>query len=184
MVNMTDIMIDLETLGNTPECVVISIGAVIFDPYLKDLGPTFYGNLKAQDQMNKGRLINEDTIKFWMNQSDAAKRVFSEQSTDPFHALSVFSRWITENVKDSKKRMVWGNGSTFDISILESIFRTYNIEIPWAYNSIMDLRTFKRFVGGGESIPKVYGVAHNALDDAINQAKYVSSFNFKVGSNE
>ena len=29
---MADIMIDLETLDTTPNCVVLTIGAVIFDP--------------------------------------------------------------------------------------------------------------------------------------------------------
>ena len=65
-----------------------------------------------------------------------------------------------------------GNGSTFDIFIMEHMFIDYGLIHPWGYSKIMDLRTFKRFVAKGKYVRKV-GVAHNALDDAISQAKFV-----------
>lgn len=167
-----DLMIDLETLGTKPECPVISIGAVFFSVENKAVLNTpenmFYRCLEIQNQLNSGRVLDADTIKWWMGQADAAKHVFKETAKDPKEVLISFVQFV----KKHEKAQVWGNGSTFDISILESLFRTYNIECPWSYNSIMDLRTFKRFVAGNKKVQKL-GVDHNALDDAISQAKYV-----------
>ena len=67
---------------------------------------------------------------------------------------------------------VWGNGSTFDISIMENILNMYRIKLPWSYNGVMDLRTFRRFIARGATVENL-GVAHNALDDAKSQAVFV-----------
>jgi hypothetical protein len=104
-----------------------------------------------------------------MGQSDAAKKVFNEQAKPAERVLKLFSQWYKNNHNNSK---VWGNGATFDISILENMFDMYDINHPWIYYNVMDLRTFKRFVGKGEKVQKS-GVNHNALDDAKSQAQYV-----------
>lgn len=169
---MNDVMIDLETMGTIPELApVISIGAVFMDLDRGLLGPTFYMALKIEDQLEKGRKIDADTLKWWLNQSDAAKKVFNEKAQPTATVLNTLGQWIKMN-KAGKRVSVWGNGSGFDINILENIFRQYNIGCPWGYSDAVDLRTFKRFVAKNQPITKV-GVAHNALDDALNQAKYV-----------
>lgn len=169
---MNDLMIDLETMGTIPELApVISIGAVFMDLDRGLLGNTFYMTLKIDDQLEKGRKIDADTLKWWFGQSDAAKKVFHEKAQATAMVLNTFAQWIKMN-KASKRVKVWGNGSGFDINILENILRQYNIGCPWGYSDATDLRTFKRFVAGGQEIPRI-GTAHNALDDALNQAKYV-----------
>ena len=60
---MTDLMIDLETLGTKPNSVIISIGAVFFDIEKKTLGSTFYLPLKVEDQVKRGRAMDISTIK-------------------------------------------------------------------------------------------------------------------------
>lgn len=178
---MTDLMIDLETLGTEPEAPIISIGAVFFDIEKKVLGPTFYMALDINEQIKRGRHPTGDTIKWWLGQADAAKRVFHEQARPTGEVLALFADWYARaaftipgpNKTVMKNRAdVWGNGSTFDISLMENIFRMYGIECPWSYNKIMDLRTFKRFVAKGAKVV-IPGTAHNALDDAIGQANYV-----------
>lgn len=166
-------MIDLETLGTGPDTVVVSLGAVLFDPNQLELGPTFYAPLQIQNQLDIGRKVTGDTLKWWIGQSDAAKKLFHEEAQDPAYVLSVFSDWLKQNIPSIRSRKPWGNGATFDISIMESLYKSYNLEVPWNFNSVMDLRTFKRFVGKGKQVPKTIGVNHNALDDAINQANYV-----------
>lgn len=168
---MNDIMIDLETLGVVPQSPIVSIGAVFFDIEKGLLGNTFYMALRLKDQLEAGRKIDAETLKWWMGQSDAAKKVFNEKAQPTTGVLNTFGQWIKMN-KASPRVNVWGNGSTFDISMLEDILRQLNIGIPWGFSDVMDLRTFKRFVAGGQAVPKI-GVAHNALDDAISQAKYV-----------
>lgn len=167
---MKDCMSDLETLGTSPQCVVVSIGAVFFDLEQKKLGPTFYMVADVNEQIERGRKPTGDTIKWWMGQADAAKRVFHEKAQPMAVVLATFATWYKSNYP--KGAFIWGNGSTFDISILEDLFRDYKIPCPWGYNKAMDLRTYKRFVGHGEQVKKG-GVNHNALDDAISQANYV-----------
>lgn len=165
-------MIDLETLGTKPDSVILSIGAVFFDEKTKQIGPTFYMRPSVQDQLDIGRKVDADTIKWWMSQSDAAKKVFGEKQLPTRDVLTMFVNWFKQN---NKQAYVWGNGSTFDISMMENIIRMFNAEPPWGYNKVMDQRTYRRFQAKGERVIKS-GVDHNALDDAISQAKFVLQY--------
>lgn len=168
---MKDIMIDLETLATDTDCVVISIGACLFDTEKKIIPSTFYMAADVQEQLNRGRKISADTIKFWMDQSNAAQHVFKEKAKPMAEVLQTFTFWLN-SLGPKKDRMVWGNGSTFDISMMENVLKMYGLERPWNYNGVMDLRTFKRFMGRGEPVPRP-AVAHNALEDSKTQAQYV-----------
>lgn len=169
---MTDLMIDLETLGTAQDCVVLSIGGCFFDIPTQQLGLRFYGALQIQDQLNAKRTVTEDTIKWWMKQSPEARQVFETEGLPVIKALTEISAVIKKECPDKRKLKVWGNGSTFDISILENLFALCKLELPWNYSGVQDLRTFRRFVGGGDRI-KPLGTKHNAADDAVSQAAYV-----------
>jgi hypothetical protein len=165
-------MVDLETLGTNPDTIVVSIGACFFDIETKQLGPTFYMALDIEDQLKKGRSITGSTLKWWMSQSDAVKKVFHEKSKPTSEVLNTLVYWIKQET-NKKNLKPWGNGNTFDISILENMFNQYNIEVPFMYYNSMDLRTFRRFVANNEKVDKSEGTNHNALDDAKNQALFV-----------
>lgn len=169
---MQDLMIDFETLGQDPDCIVISIGAVWFDPETEKLGDTFYMAFEMDSQLAKGRSFTPETLKWWMGQSGAAKKVFHEKSKPTEEVLKTFIQWVYAHNSISKVKP-WGNGSSFDISIFESLFKDYGLKCPWMFYNVFDLRTFKRFVANNEKVDKSEGVDHNAQDDAINQAKYV-----------
>lgn len=160
-------MIDLETLGTHPGCPVVSLGAVFFDIKTKTLGPKVYMVLDISDQIEKGRKPTGETLYWWLSQSDGAKSVFKERTNPVADVLKQFIQWYGQT-----DAYVWGNGATFDISILENLFRHYGMKAPWPFTKVMDLRTFRRFTGAHRSIQKI-GTAHNALDDAISQATYV-----------
>ncbi len=170
---MQDLMIDLETLGTNNAAPIISIGAALFDIKNKQIGDTFYEVLDVADQIDtKIRFVDSSTIKWWMNQSNAAKTVFKTKATSTKTALENFRTWIITRT-DFNKVHPWGNGASFDISLIESLFKDYNIPCPWMFWNVMDLRTYKRFIGKNSPIEKLEGTNHNALDDAINQIKYV-----------
>ena len=170
---MKDLMIDLETLGTNTNTVVLSIGACFFDVDRHLIGPKFYTTLSIQDQLAKKREINSNTLKWWMKQSAGARNVFNEQETDTTIALCSFIEFIEQNA--STNLSPWGNGSVFDISILESLLNDYGLPVPWKFTNVMDLRTFRRFVAGNQKIGSG-NVAHNALDDSIAQASFVIEF--------
>jgi hypothetical protein len=169
MSNFNDCMVDIETLGVDVDTPVISIGAVFFDVEKKLLGPTFYMALDVDEQIKRGRKPTGSTIKWWLSQADAAKRVFNEKAKPTAEVLQTFALWMKAN---NSKAHVWGNGSTFDVSIMDHLFKMYGLESPWSYSKVMDLRTFRRFQGKGAKIV-IPGTAHNALDDAVGQAQYV-----------
>lgn len=164
-----DIMIDLETLGTKTSAPVISIGACVFSIEHGNILSTFYRAISLEDQLHS-RFLDAPTIKWWMEQADAAKTIFKEDAVTPRDALRAFSAWFAD--LGCPDAYVWGNGSTFDISIMEDFYDCFSDKVPWKFSSIMDLRTFKRFCGGAHVIENV-GTKHNALDDAIAQAKFV-----------
>lgn len=167
-----DLMIDIETLGTHPKSPIISIGAVFFDIEGGEIINEFYIDLDIKDQIDTGiRTVDADTLKWWMNQSDAAKKIFKDEAyvLPTQGGLEHFVQWVKDHRQQGSG--VWGNGATFDIVLLESIFKDYNIKNPWNFWEIMDMRTFRRFVGKMEPIEK-RGINHNALDDAVAQALY------------
>ena len=176
---MEDIMVDIETLGTSMDCPVISIGAAYFNLEKKQIGDTFYAIFDVADQIDsRTRFADASTIKFWMYQENAAKSVFKEGAHSTKEVLQKFREWIMTHAgskaKATKKCQVWGNGAGFDINIIESLFKDYKVDCPWLYYNVMDLRTFKRFVGKGKKIEKL-GTNHNALDDVVSQINYMFS---------
>lgn len=169
---MNDLMIDFETLGQTPDTIVISLGACFFDPMNNKIGPTFYMAFEVEDQIKKGRSITADTLKWWMGQSGAAKKVFNEKAKLPKEVLETFSQWVLAN-SSIKNVTPWGNGASFDISIIEDLFRDYDVKCPWLFYNVMDLRTFRKYVANNAKVEKL-GTNHNALDDAVSQATFVN----------
>lgn len=165
-----DIMLDFETLGNGPDTIVISLGACVFDLETGLIGSTFYMAFDIADQQKVGRTFTPDTLKWWFSQSGAAKKVFHEKAKPTLEVLQTFAAWVGAQASISKVTP-WGNGATFDISIIESLFKQFNIKCPWLYYNVMDLRTFRRFIAGNTKIEKE-GTNHNALDDSISQAKF------------
>lgn len=175
---MQDLMIDLETLGTGVDAPIISIGAAYFDIETKQIGDTFYMVCDVADQMDtKVRHADSSTIKWWMSQGNAAKQVFKDGHKPTKEVLETLRQWVMTHAgskaKSTKKCLPWGNGSSFDITLMETLFKDYGVDCPWLYYNVMDLRTFRRFVAKGAKVQKLEGTNHNALDDAVNQINFV-----------
>ena len=72
---MKHIMIDLETMGVTPQAPIVSVGAVMFDPDTRKIGrkmsgKTFYAELDWEWQDRKPC---ESTVQWWSEQSKEAR---------------------------------------------------------------------------------------------------------------
>jgi len=160
-------MIDIETIDLIESAKIISIGAVIFDPrYGRISKDTFYMELDHKAQKN--RSMNQETVDWWTEQSRKAKEAL-KGTVLLEDALEELAFWLPSDAK------VWGNGPTFDISILEHAYRQHDIEIPWKFWNVRDCRTIKDMYesarGGYDK--RSGGTCHNALDDAYYQAQYV-----------
>lgn len=164
-----DMMIDLETMGTGHNAPIISIGAVVFDRKTGLLGEEFYSKIDFLEAMSEGD-PDAETIKWWMQQGNAARLELISGSSSLIGALGSFHTFC---VKHSDIN-VWGNGATFDITILESAFHRHGVKVPWKFWAVRDVRTVVDLAS--EIMPRppmTKGVAHNALDDAKHQARYV-----------
>lgn len=171
---MNDWSIDLETLDNKPTSAILSIGMVQFDRDTGQLGAKHYVEIDLDSAIAHGT-VSASTLAWWMRQNEKAKRVFAEHDKrlPLYEALRDTAALIRSKGAGAR---VWGNGSNFDISILEHAFcRAGNgLALPWAHWNIRDMRTTLDDANLLlEGIPRV-GVHHNALDDAIFQGTVIS----------
>lgn len=165
------VMIDLETLCTTQTAIFPIIGACVFEPTTGEITSEFYAHVSQKDQEAVGRTTSPATIAWWKQQSDAAKI----EITKPGQPFATVMQQFTEFLPD--RCIVWGNGATFDISILENAFRMLKMDIPWAFWDVRDVRTIVHLAQGKveKNQTPFEGVAHNALHDAKHQARYVSA---------
>lgn len=173
---MNHLMIDLETLGTNHDAPVLSLGAVFFNPDTGETGETFHQKIEFESAC-EGRNLSPSTVKWWLEQSkEAQNELLAGESVTQGKALANFLLWVVNNCPDIKNVKPWGNGATFDISILESLLSANNIVTPWKYYNVRDVRTIvdcAKPLVKRDSVP-FEGVKHDALADAIHQAKYVS----------
>jgi 3' exoribonuclease, RNase T-like len=167
-----DIMIDLETLDTTPYCVILTIGAVRFDPKGQgvverlELRPTIEDQTELYD-----RKIDDSTIKWWSTQStEAMQEAFSDEGRTSFKDCMEKLYKFCWN-----KRAVWSNGAAFDIVAIETGMRQTLTDIPnpipWPFYTVRDTRTLYE-VANVSLKDKKYGTktTHRAVEDAEHQA--------------
>jgi 3' exoribonuclease, RNase T-like len=165
---MTHLMLDLETLGTAPGSVVLSIGARAFDPLEGKMLAPFYVNLARDQQDEAGLKASASTMEWWEKQSDEAKAHLRTPS--PRHPLTALHMLHTF-YRTHKCGEVWGHGATFDVSLIEAVFNTFRLPVPWRFSSVRDTRTL--FALSGTEVQRGKGTHHYALDDATRQAEAV-----------
>ena len=77
------VMIDTETLGRAPGSVVRSVAAVEFDPQTGETGRQKVWKIDLTDSIRYGFKVEASTLKWWMMQSDEARREFVEGAETP-----------------------------------------------------------------------------------------------------
>ena len=177
-----NVMIDLETLSTHTNAAIIEIGAVEFNKHTGEVGEKFNVIIEPSDWCKNDRHVDGETIQWWFSQTDEARKRFVTKQKDIEyctlkHALQKLRYFIMDcdTVDDDKNVVVWGNGSTMDITILESAYEYFDIEIPWKYWAVNDVRTI---VDLNPTIKKNtkfnYGIQHSAVADCLYEIEYVS----------
>lgn len=179
----TDVMVDLETLARSPDSVIISIGIVPFNLHTGEYTKEDSLHLRPDpvEQVRSGRVIDYSTVKWWTQQDQAAREYFNKDSSTILPVglkiiKNYFNKFIIPKLNNEKNVRVWGNGPTFDISILEHAFRQHNISIPWGYGDVRCVRTITDF---NPKVKEKYksnfsGTMHDPVDDCISQIGYIS----------
>lgn len=180
-IDYVNVMVDLETMGKKHNAPIVAIGAVVFDPATGSIGESFYKVVYLESSVNWGAVIDPSTVIWWLKQSSEARSAIVNDDAIPLQdALLQFREFVSDNVAGgSKKAQVWGNGASFDNSILRSSYDCIAEDYPWEYWNDRDVRTMVELGQAISFDPKTTipfeGSRHNALADAIHQARYVSA---------
>ena len=70
-----DIMLDLETLATSPDSVILTFGAIKFDPFdpSKVLDTGLYFRINVDEQIALGRHVDEGTVAWWGTQNEQVR---------------------------------------------------------------------------------------------------------------
>jgi hypothetical protein len=178
-------MIDIECLGQSTDSVILSVGAVSFDPYSTDINDyfqhkiekgnytTFYKKVSVESCLELDMKIEDDTMKRWSKQDQKViDEAFSEENREPIaqvlKELFVFSKHCER---------FWAKSPSYDLVILETAAKRLNAGVPWQYHMTRDCRTIEEltFLNSKDSNN------HDALSDALNQARIVQLGYQKLG---
>jgi hypothetical protein len=167
-------MIDLETLGTHPGCVVLSVGAVQFDLHTGEIGATFHAKMCVHRSRLAGFHVEAPTIEWWRKQSQEAITLAFDGREDVRVAMGSFVNWMKTHFPTGGAQ-VFGNSARFDLNILETALRRTGFRPPWNSYLEWDARTIFRFAPQLRAAMPFEGVKHDALADAIHQARVVSA---------
>ncbi len=170
-------MLDIETMGTEPGSSIIAIGAVEFNLLTGDTGEIFYKHVSLKSCDMIGLKCDASTILFWMKQSDDARSKFfdNENGMSINQALMDFRDFVGRcSSPGTKDVQVWGNGSRFDMGLMNEAYRKCIYPTPWDFRNERDVRTLVSFAPQiMKSIP-FEGVKHDAIADCFHQIKYCS----------
>lgn len=184
------LMIDIETLGTKPGCVILSIGAVAFNLDTGRTGPEFYDIISLESSVDAGFTIDPKTLVWWLQQKTSSlKDIIIENkpitSKSQFHMVMRNFYDFIQNLDIFMELEVWGNSNRFDMGILEPYFSKAGLGLPWQFRNERDVRTLVRY--GPEIKEKMVQEAkdedqelHNAIVDCHLQIKYCVEIHNKI----
>jgi len=156
-------MVDLETLAVSPNAVILSLGAVHFNPFSNEISDEIYFKIDLDDQDKLGREIDPNTIDWWSKQDPA----IMEEAFDPNGRISLIDAMNHFHKFAWGCSAFWSHGAGFDLVILENVYRQLQKPLPWNYWQLRDTRTLFD-LGYDPEMPKES--KHDALADAMRQA--------------
>lgn len=182
---MYDIMVDLETMCNSPSAAICSIGAIECNLITGETGEEFYRVVDLNNQKNTS--IDPNTIYWWLKQNKLAREALTiHNKISLFETCNTFSSWVGYLKAPNDKIRLWGNGASFDNAILRYAFKQYKLEFPIEFWNDRDMRTIVGFYP--EQLQNKWrqdnirsGTHHNALADAKYQVKYCSNILTELG---
>lgn len=166
---MYHVMLDLETFGKNPGCIIRSVGAVLFNPRSVGFLEPFYATIDHQSCVDAGLVVEQETAQWWDRQSQEARDALLVDCRPLNVVAEIFSAWFRRN----RCIQLWAQGASFDPPLWEHAMKSVGVKAPWEYYNVRDTRTLYEVAGvNTKHIPKI-GVSHNALDDCKFQVACV-----------
>lgn len=167
---MAHVMVDLETQGIRPTSIILSLGAVVFDPATGKTGAEFYRNVEVASCEAIGLTRDKSTMDWWLEQSAEARAALEPDQKPVTDVIRDFTAWW----KEASGTHPWSHGATFDVAILENIYQQLGLNAPWDFWNVRCCRTILACANRKIYRPKD-SVHHNALDDAKAQAVAIAA---------
>lgn len=162
----THVMVDIETLDTSPTSVILSVGAVKFNPYtFENPYEKILWRPGVEEQLNDGRTFSESTLEFWSKQdAHIRESTFTDDGRIPvYEFFKSFNKYLVGVDK------IWCQGPQFDMVIIEDLYTQYKHHKGWAYWQIMDCRTIFNMMPR-DPRKDIQQNLHSADDDAYWQA--------------
>lgn len=175
------VMIDTETLGRTPGSVVRSVAAVEFDPQTGETGRQKVWKIDLTDSIRYGFKVEASTLKWWMMQSDEARREFVEGAETPLEDfLEDFMQFIAAT-DEGNDFTLWCLQLDFDVAMLRSMYSWYNLNVyrcdeevlPWNFRKVRDVRPYMDALDSEGLLPPKVADRHTPLADCLAQINCV-----------
>jgi exodeoxyribonuclease VIII len=194
-----ELMIDIESLGTTAGSPVVTIGAVLFDPYSCDSSEVLANRalnirIDVSDSVNLSRGVEGGTLRWWFEQKDEAiKALIGSDCVSMQEALLKLWRYCHERgafvnkeffeglSNYPKTNRYWAKDPDFDMQLMRYYYEHPSMDAhsPWKFWECRSVRTVQDLAwpNGSSERPdfNVPGVAHDARYDAITQAMMVQS---------
>ena len=179
-----DAMLDLETLGTRPGCVVLSAAALLFDADTGETQDYVHTHFNIHEQILKfGLHVQQDTQAWWLQQSNEAQtRAIEPGSHSKVWGPQLLKHGLTDlaSVLGQANSRVWAQGASFDFPILSHLYRIAGIDAPWQFWAERDTRTLYEAASMFGFDRKVMdasreGVHHDALSDCEHQVLCVTA---------
>jgi exodeoxyribonuclease VIII len=160
------VMLDLETLAQSPNAVICSIGAVKFT-LAEGITDTFYCTVDAKDCKKYGMVVEEQTINWWKKQPREVMAELLKDTIPLKDALVEFSKWF-----GTKSLPTWSCGASFDLPIIQWAYSATDMRAParhWDHRCYSTMKELFKEV----PLPEFVGDKHNALADAKHQTNHL-----------
>lgn len=182
-VNGKTFIFDLETLGGSPDGVIVSAAFLVFD--LNDKESTFedlvsnalYVKFDVKQQKTLGRNIDQDVLAWWKKQSKEAQAELlpSKNDVKVDEGIDTINKYLRDHGITRKNAFGFCRGQSFDFPLIESLYKTANRfdEWPCMFWNQRDTRTYLGTMVGKLDIkdiplpPNVIQgfIHHNAVHD-------------------
>jgi hypothetical protein len=165
-----NMMIDIETLATSPNSVILTVGAVKFDPKTTTVPHSdFYHRLNIDEQTALGRRIDDSTITWWSSQNaNVQAEAFSDENRI---GLQDFARELNRYMVGVDK--IWYHGANFDMVIIENLFDQLGVGRNWQFWQLRDSRTLFDVMPSDPRKDFDQRNLHNSLEDSRVQARAV-----------
>lgn len=153
----TDFVIDWETMGTSPDSVVLSLAFIPFErdgleSFQTYINNAYYWKFKIEPQIEDGRTINQDTLDWWDKQDPEVKKSQFESTTNDVTLAKMLDdlAGIKYRYGINNKSCGWCRGTSFDFPLFANIIKTTELEkeslnaafFPCAFWQQRDIRSY------------------------------------------